>query len=107
MKERIYNKLVRDYIPDVIREQGETPVVRALEDGEFLRCLGEKLREETEEFLSAQNLEELGDILEVLEAMAHVHGWTDGEIRHAKEEKAQRRGSFRERVFLEKVVEQE
>ena len=40
-------------------------------------------------------------------AMAHVHGWTDGEIRHAKEEKAQRRGSFRERVFLEKVVEQE
>ena len=107
MKERIYNKLVRDNIPDVIREKGNTPVVRALEDGEFLRCLGEKHREETEEFLEDQNLEELGDILEVLEAMAHVHGWTDGEIRHAKEEKAQRRGSFRERVFLEKVVEQE
>ena len=107
MKERVYNKLVRDYIPDVIREQGETPVVRALEDGEFLRCLGEKLREETEEFLSAQNLEELGDILEVLEAIAHLQGWTDGQIRHTKEEKAQRNGAFRERVFLEKVLEEE
>ena len=107
MKERIYNKLVRDNIPDVIREKGETPVIRALEDEEFLRCLEEKLREEVEEFLEDQNLEELGDILEVLEAMTHVHGWTDGEIRHAKEEKAQRNGVYRERIFLEKVVEQE
>lgn len=107
MKERVYNKLVRDNIPDILWEQGETPVIRTLEDEEFLRCLEEKLREEVGEFLNDQNLEELGDILEVLEAMAHVHGWTDGEIRRAKEEKAQRRGSFRERVFLEKVLERE
>lgn len=94
MKERVYNKLVRDNIPDIIRQQGETPVIRTLEDGEFLRCLAEK------------TLNELGDILEVLEAMAHLQGWTDGEIRRAKEEKAQRNGAFRERVFLEKVLEE-
>ena len=106
MKERVYNKLVRDYIPDVIREQGETPVFRTLDDGEFARCLEEKLREEVEEFLAEKTLNELGDILEVLEAMAHLRGWTDGEIRRAKEEKAQRNGAFRERVFLEKVLEE-
>ena len=52
MKERVYNKLVRDNIPDIIRQQGETPVIRTLEDGEFLRCLEGKLWEEVEEFLA-------------------------------------------------------
>ena len=77
MKERVYNKLVRDNIPDIIAA-GETPVIRTLEDGEFLRCLEGKLREEVEEFLRRKILNELGDILEVLEAMAHLQGWTDG-----------------------------
>lgn len=107
MKERVYNKLVRDNIPDIIRQQGETPVTRTLEDGEFLACLEKKLLEEVEEFLAEENLNELGDILEVLEAIAHLQGWTDGQIRHTKEEKAQRNGAFRERVFLEKVLEEE
>ena len=106
MKERVYNKLVRDNIPDIIRQQGETPVIRTLEDGEFLRCLEGKLREEVEEFLEEKNLDELGDILEVLEELAHLQGWTDGEIRHVREEKAQSSGVFRERVFLERVVEE-
>ena len=107
MKERVYNKLVRDNIPDIIRQQGETPVIRTLEDGEFLACLEKKLLEEVEKFLAEENLNELGDILEVLEAIAHLQGWTDGQIRYTKEEKPQRNGAFRERVFLEKVLEED
>ena len=80
MAERVYNKLVRDNIPDLIRENGETPVIRTLDDGEYAACLAEKLREEVEEFLADSNLDELSDILEVLEALAGLHGWTDGEI---------------------------
>lgn len=105
MKERIVNKLVRDYIPDIIREKGQTPVIRTLDDEEFIQCLEKKLREEVEEFLEEKNLDELGDILEVLEELAHLQGWTDWEIRHARSEKAQRNGIFRERIFLEKVLE--
>ena len=45
MKERIVNKLVRDYIPDIIREKGQTPVIRTLDDEEFIQCLEKKLRE--------------------------------------------------------------
>ena len=107
MKERVYNKLVRDSIPDIIQEKGETPVFRTLDDGEFARCLEEKLREEVEEFLAEKSLGELGDILEVLEELAHSLVWTDREIRQAKDEKAQRNGVFRERLFLEKVIEEE
>jgi len=96
MKERIVNKLVRDYIPDIIQEQGQTPVFRTLDDQEYAQCLEQKLREEVGEFLAEKNLDEL----------AHLQGWTDGEIRHTREEKAQTTGLFRERVFLEKVIEE-
>ena len=105
MKERIVNKLVRDYIPDIIREKGQTPVIRTLDDEEFIQCLEKKLRDEVGELLEEKNRDELGDILEVLEELAHLQGWTDWEIRHARSEKAQRNGIFRERIFLEKVLE--
>lgn len=95
MKEHIYNKLVRDNVPDIIREQGGTPVIRTLGDEEYVQCLENKLREEVGEFLEERTLDEL----------AHLQGWTDWEIRHARSEKAQRNGIFRERIFLEKVLE--
>lgn len=105
MKEHIYNKLVRGNVPDIIREQGGTPVIRTLGDEEYVQCLENKLREEVGEFLEERTLDELGDIIEVLEELAHLQGWTDWEIRHARSEKAQRNGIFRERIFLEKVLE--
>ena len=36
MKEHIYNKLVRDNVPDIIREQGGTPVNHTLDDEEYV-----------------------------------------------------------------------
>ena len=95
MKEHIYNKLVRDnrarhnprqgrVTPDSIRHLGGTE--------EYVQCLENKLREEVGEFLEERTLDELGDIIEVLEELAHLQGWTDWEIRHARSEKAQRNG---------------
>lgn len=104
MKEQLYNKLVRDNIPDLIREQGETPVIRTLNDEDYALCLAEKLREEVEEFLAESNLDELSDILEVLEALASLYGWTDAEIQKVRRDKAEARGAFRERIFLEKII---
>ena len=104
MNERTYHKLVRDNIPAIIRHQGGTPVTRTLDSQEYARCLEEKLREEVEEFLAEPSLQELGDVLEVLEAMARLQGWPSEAVRQAKEDKARRSGAFRHRVFLEKAL---
>lgn len=104
MAEQFYNKLVRDNIPDLIREDGDIPVIRTLNDEDYAACLREKLREEVEEFLKESNLDELSDILEVLDALSNLQGWTDSEIQRVRRDKAERRGVFRERIFLEKVI---
>ncbi len=41
--ERIYNKLVRDKIPNIIKEKGETPVVRILDKIEYKNELEKKI----------------------------------------------------------------
>lgn len=105
MAERVYNKLVRDNLPEIIQEQGETPIFHTLDDGDFEACLKKKLLEEVNEFINDSNLDELSDILEVLEALSNLYGWTDGEIQKSRRDKAESRGVFRERLFLEKVIE--
>ena len=41
--ERIYNKLVRDKIPEIITSKGEKPITRVLNDEEYKEQLEKKL----------------------------------------------------------------
>ena len=96
----VNNKLVRDRIPQIIKDQGEIPVVRILEEAEYTQCLEAKLDEEVEEFHREKNLEELADILEVVFALAENLGFGREELMEVYREKNQNRGGFRERIFL-------
>ena len=95
-----YGKLVRDQIPDMIRRQGYTPDIRTLNDEEYLSELYRKLREETEEFLSDENEEEIADILEVIEAICTAKGFSKETILRTKSEKRNARGGFEKRLYL-------
>lgn len=95
-----FNKLVRDKIPQIIEAQGETPVTRVLEDGEYQAALGQKLREETAEYLESRELAELADILEVVYALCEADGHTLGELTDAYLKKHEARGGFAKRIFL-------
>ena len=80
--ERIYNKLVRDKIPFVITENGETAVTRILDETAYKTELEKKLHEEYREVIEAEGderLEELADMLEVIRALAKATGksWYD------------------------------
>ena len=95
----VYNKLVRDRIPEIIEAQGEKANVRVLEEADFLVLLEEKLDEEVGEFHRDRNIEELADILEVVYALADSVGSRE-ELDRVYRKKHEDRGGFEERVFL-------
>ena len=68
----IYNKLVRDNIPAIIKASGKSCTTRTLSQNELLKALKEKLNEECQEFDECENLEELADICEVLMALTQA-----------------------------------
>lgn len=100
----LYNKLVRDKIPEVIEKAGKKYKVRILDDQEYIKELKKKLGEEIEEYLNAKNnneaVEELADILEIIHALARVHNSTYHEVEVIRKEKANKRGGFQDKVFL-------
>ena len=90
----VYNKLVRDKIPEFIRAGGETPCVRILDDADFRVHLEAKLDEEVVEFHQEHNLDELADILEVVYALAEVQGYSREELLTRYQVKHDARGGF-------------
>ena len=100
MAVKTYNKLVRDLIPDVIAAGGGTCRTRVLDDSEYLTMLDAKLDEELHEYHRDQNIEELADLLELINAAALAHGYTLADLEAARAAKAERRGTFTRKLFL-------
>lgn len=94
-------KLVRDGIPDVIRGKDLVPVVRPCADrAEYRRRLIEKAVEEIGEYrasladAAAGDLFELADLVEVVDALAVLDGYSFDDVLRAKTEKRAERGGF-------------
>ena len=106
--ERIYNKLVRYKIPNIIKEKKETPVVKILDDDEYKEALERKLYEEYQEVIEASGedrVEQLADMLEIIKALAKLENKTLGNVIEIANKKVDKRGAFEEKIFLEKVIE--
>ncbi len=102
---KVYNKLVRDKIPEIILKDNELPSTRILDDTEYVQELNKKLLEEVNEYLEAENIEEMVDILEVIRAILEAKGVTYDEIEEKRIKKATKRGAFKEKIYLEKVLQ--
>lgn len=98
-----YNKLVRDRIPQICRNQGQMPIARTLSESEFVVELKRKLQEEVSEFIEHSHPAELVDILEVVCALAAVYGVAKEQLEDMRLRKAEARGGFEDRVYLYRV----
>jgi predicted house-cleaning noncanonical NTP pyrophosphatase (MazG superfamily) len=102
----VYNKLVRDRIPQIIQADGYLPVTRVLDADHYHTALREKLMEEAQEARQAPAAAlpaELADVLEVLQALVAAAGMTWDELVAVAAAQRADRGGFDRRLFLEYV----
>ena len=105
MGTKIYHKLVRDRIPDIIKADGKTCVTEILPDEQYLEMLDTKLSEELAEYQESKSLEELADLLEVMRAVVKARGRTWEQLEQVRADKAAKRGSFEKKILLKEVIE--
>ena len=66
----IYNKTIRDKIPEIIKESGNNCNIKTLSDEKFLIELEKKLDEELIEYHESKSVEELTDLMEIIHRIA-------------------------------------
>ncbi|MFD2630104.1 phosphoribosyl-ATP pyrophosphohydrolase [Oceanobacillus kapialis] len=102
-----YNKLVRDKIPEIIKNTGKDFKTEILPNDRYIEELKTKLNEEITEYQEAETdsdaLEELADVLELMHALASMHGASIEEVEKIREDKAVNRGGFEDKIFLIEV----
>ena len=96
----IYNKAIRDKIPEIIEKSGYSCHVKTLTDDEFLIEIEKKLSEEVSEYQKNKEASELADILEVIFRIAQLKGISKEELEKIRIKKAEERGSFGKNLFL-------
>ncbi|HJX05191.1 MAG TPA: nucleoside triphosphate pyrophosphohydrolase, partial [Candidatus Nanoarchaeia archaeon] len=102
-KHTVYNKLVRDKIPEIIEQRGKVPVIHAASDEEYWGKLKEKLNEEVGEFQKNSSEEELADILEVVCAIADFKKIDKEKLELLRKKKSEERGGFKKKIILEET----
>ncbi len=98
-----YNKLVRDRIPDIIREDGRECGVEVMQESEYRQALLTKLIEEGTGAAEAQHKKlvvELADLYEVIDAVMVAHGLERETVLAEQGRRRKERGGFQDRIRL-------
>lgn len=104
---KLFYKLVRDKIPEIIKSQGKTCDYNILDDADYFDELKLKLEEEVHEYIENPCIEELADIGEVMLTLMNNMGITIEELQNAMLKKREERGGFSNKVFLQRVHDDE
>ncbi len=103
MDKPIRNKLVRDNVPEILKQRGESPIFHVASKDEYWHALLAKLEEETAEFLDNPNEAEFSDVLELVDEITKVYG--EDRVREIRDLKAQKRGTFSKHIILDNMPE--
>ena len=100
---KVYDKLVRDRIPEIIEASGKKCDIEVVSDEVALEYLYKKLNEEVSELLEEKNLDEIADCLEVLFAIGKKYGYSEKDLVDRRNEKKNSRGGFEKNIVLKKT----
>ena len=102
---RIFKKLIRDKMPEIMALKGAPIQTRVLEnDAEFIAALENKLLEEVQELRNKENPArvQIAYMQEILDALMKAYKLLPEEIAAERKQKMEERGGFEKRLFLEK-----
>ena len=102
---RVYNKAIRDKVPEIIESSGASCLVDVLDDEKFLDELTRKLDEEINEFKESGSIDELCDLIEITFRIAELNGVSNDELDKRRVKKNNERGKFEKNLYLIQVNE--
>ena len=102
---KIYNKLVRDRIPEIIEADGKKCVCETLPQDQYIDMLDAKLNEELAEYQESKSIDELADLLEVMGSVVKARGFSWEDLTAIQKKKYADRGGFDKRIFLKTVID--
>ncbi|MEH0108500.1 nucleoside triphosphate pyrophosphohydrolase [Tersicoccus sp. MR15.9] len=101
-------KLVRDGVPEITASRGGRYVTRIMDHTEYVACLRSKLAEEADEVIEATTragrLEEIGDVLDVVDALIEAEGFHPEQVDEQRRQKRRSHGTFAGRVLSTEFV---
>ncbi len=101
---KLYNKLVRDNIPAIIRQHGDTCQTEIMTESEFQLALRQKIVEEAQEVMKttahSELVSELADLYEVVETLLQTNNITTDMLQTEQEHRRATRGGFMQRIKL-------
>ncbi len=103
MTRKEYNKLVRDRIPEIIRQSGRECETFIMDEMQYKNVLKMKLIEESEEVVNAKPeelIKELADVFEVVDGIIEIYGLDKDSILEEQKKRKEKRGSFTNRTCL-------
>jgi predicted house-cleaning noncanonical NTP pyrophosphatase (MazG superfamily) len=101
-------KLVRDRIPELTAANGHPGAFHQATEAEYALWLRAKLLEEAQEAATASPatlVEELGDVLQVLYALAELAGCAAAEVECARARKARTHAAYTRRLLWQPPAE--
>ena len=105
VEEILYDKLIRDKIPEIIENAGKKYEIHKADQKEYIKKLLLKVEEELAEFKEEPSIAEMADLFEVLDAIIDYYDFNREDIKNYQENKRKERGAFKKQLILEKVFE--
>lgn len=112
MKTFLFQKLVRDKIPEHMKTDGQViDGLMELDDPEFILELQKKVLEEAKELASVKEVEdikeELADLREVLDYLQKALEMSENDLKARQQRKIAKNGAFDKRWYIHSVSAEE